>query len=152
MRLVQLFRKKMNRAKDSGAEEEGRDSRVKEIELRGLGNWMHMCLCVCMGGNVGGDQARKSKEYRMSLGFPGSSSLPLYQFVSICMQFHKCPGINSIYSSIQWKINEKQENCNNLVAKDNQVSELSAAFILKLLKTVFKIISINCNLSFFLFN
>ena len=38
MRLLQLFRKQMNRAKDSGAEEEGRDSRVKEIELRCLGD------------------------------------------------------------------------------------------------------------------
>ena len=34
---------------------------------------------------MGGDQARKKKKHRMSLGFPGSSRLPLYQFISLCM-------------------------------------------------------------------
>ena len=34
---------------------------------------------------MGGDQARKKKKYRMSLRFPGSSRLPLYQFVSLFM-------------------------------------------------------------------
>lgn len=65
---------------------------------------MYLCLCVCVQGKVGGDQARKSKEYRMNLGFLGSSRLPLYQFVFICIQIHKNSEIITVYSESQWSL------------------------------------------------
>lgn len=70
-----------------------------------------MCGFVCVWTGWGGDQTRKSDKYGMSLRCLGGSRLPFYQFVFVCMQVHKCPGITRF--TVQFS--EKQQIKNTTI-------------------------------------